>query len=217
MGVRIILVDDHGVIRQGLRSLLDCQPDIEVVGEAEDGRSAIELVRELQPDIVITDVTMPNLNGVDTTRQITRMLPQVKVIGLSGHSNNSFIMGMLKAGASAYILKQCLFDELLEAINVVRQGGRYLGPEVTKAVVSNYIQLLSESSDSPLETLSEREREVLQLIAEGKSTKQIALDLHVSTKAIESNRRKIMEKLNSHSVADLVKYAISGGLTSLEL
>lgn len=217
MGVRIILVDDHGIIRQGLRSLLDCQPDIEVVGEAEDGRSAIELARELRPDIVITDVTMPNLNGVDTTRQITRMFPQIKIIGLSGHANNSFIMGMLKAGASAYILKQCLFNELLEAIQVVRQGGRYLGPEVTKAVVGNYIQLLSESSDSPLETLSEREREVLQLIAEGKSTKQIALDLHVSTKAIESNRRKIMEKLNSHSVADLVKYAISGGLTSLEL
>ncbi len=217
MGVRIILVDDHGIIRQGLRSLLECQPDIEVIGEADDGRSAIELVRELQPDIVITDVTMPNLNGVDTTRQITRLFPQVKVIGLSGHSNNSFIMGMLKAGASAYVLKQCLFDELLEAIQVVHQGGRYLGPEVTRAVVSNYIQLLSESNDSPLETLSEREREVLQLIAEGKSTKQIALDLHVSTKAIESNRRKIMEKLNSHSVAELVKYAIAGGLTSLEL
>jgi len=217
VGVRIILVDDHGIIRQGLRSLLECQPDIEVIGEADDGRSAIELVRELQPDIVITDVTMPNLNGVDTTRQITRLFPQVKVIGLSGHSNNSFIMGMLKAGASAYVLKQCLFDELLEAIQVVHQGGRYLGPEVTRAVVSNYIQLLSESNDSPLETLSEREREVLQLIAEGKSTKQIALDLHVSTKAIESNRRKIMEKLNSHSVAELVKYAIAGGLTSLEL
>jgi two-component system response regulator NreC len=217
MGLRIILVDDHGIIRQGLRSLLESQPDIEVIGEAEDGRSAIELVRELQPDIVITDVTMPNLNGIDTTSQIIRMFPKVKVIGLSGHSNNSFIMGMLKAGASAYILKQSLFDELIEAIQVVRQGGRYLGPEVTKAVVGNYIQLLSKSSDSLLETLSEREREVLQLIAEGKSTKQIALDLHVSTKAIESNRRKIMEKLNSHSVADLVKYAISGGLTSLEL
>lgn len=217
MGVRIILVDDHGIIRQGLRSLLERQPDIEVVGEADDGRSAIELVRELQPDIVITDVTMPNLNGADTTRQITRLFPQVKVIGLSGHSNNSFIIEMLKAGASAYVLKQCLFDELLEAIQVVHQGGRYLGPEVTGAVVSNYIQLLSESNDSPLGTLSEREREVLQLIAEGKSTKQIAIDLHVSTKAIESNRRKIMEKLNSHSIAELVKYAIAGGLTSLEL
>jgi len=217
VGVRIILVDDHGIIRQGLRSLLERQPDIEVVGEADDGRSAIELVRELQPDIVITDVTMPNLNGADTTRQITRLFPQVKVIGLSGHSNNSFIIEMLKAGASAYVLKQCLFDELLEAIQVVHQGGRYLGPEVTGAVVSNYIQLLSESNDSPLGTLSEREREVLQLIAEGKSTKQIAIDLHVSTKAIESNRRKIMEKLNSHSIAELVKYAIAGGLTSLEL
>jgi two-component system response regulator NreC len=217
LGIRIILVDDHGIIRQGLRSLLECQPDIEVIGEADDGRSAIELVRELQPDIVITDVTMPNLNGIDTTRQITSLFPQVKVIGLSGHSNNSFIIGMLKAGASAYVLKQCLFDELLEAIEMVRKGGRYLGPEVTKAIVSDYVQILSESNNSPLETLSEREREVLQLIAEGKSTKQIAINLHVSTKAIESNRRKIMEKLNSHSIAELVKYAIAGRLTSLEL
>ena len=217
MGVRIILVDDHGIIRQGLRSLLESQPGVKVVGEAEDGKSAIELVRQLQPDIVITDVTMPNLNGIETTHQITHLFPKVKGIGLSGHSDNSFIMGMLKAGASAYVLKQCLFDELLEAIQVVHKGGRYLGPEVTKAVVSSYVQLLSESNNSPLETLSERERQVLQLITEGKSTKQIAADLHVSTKAIESNRRKIMEKLNSHSLAELVKYAIAGGLTSLDL
>jgi len=217
VGVRIVLVDDHGIIRQGLRSLLECQPDMEVIGEAENGHTAVELVRELQPDIVITDVTMPNLNGMDATRQITHLFPQVKVIGLSGHTDNSFIIGMLKAGASAYVLKQCLFDDLLEAIQVVSQGGTYLSPETTGTVVSNYIQLLSESTDSPLGILTEREREVLQLIAEGKSTKQIALDLHVSTKAIESNRRKIMEKLNSHSVADMVKCAIIGGLTSLEL
>ena len=210
MGIRIILVDDHRIIRQGLCSLLESQPDIEVIGEAKDGHTAIELVRQQQPDIVITDVTMPNLNGMDATRQITRMFPQVKVIGLSGHTDNSFIIGMLKAGASAYVFKQCLFDELLEAIQVVSKGGRYLSKEVTKAIVSNYIKLLSESTDSPLGALTEPEREVLQLIAEGKSTMQIALDLHVSTKAIESNRRKIMEKLNSHNVAELVKYAIAG-------
>jgi DNA-binding NarL/FixJ family response regulator len=197
--------------------MLETHPDIEVVGQAEDGYNAIELVREMQPDIVITDVTMPNLNGIDATRKIKQLFPDVKVIGLSGHTDNSFVIGMLKAGASAYVLKHCLFDELLEAIQVVSLGDRYLSPELTKGVVRNYVRLLSESNGSPLEILSEREREVLQLIAEGKSTKQIALNLHVSTKAIESNRRKIMQKLNSNSIAELVKFAIAGGLTSLEL
>jgi DNA-binding NarL/FixJ family response regulator len=196
---------------------LESQPDIEVIGQAEDGNNAIQLVRETQPDIVIMDVTMPRLNGIDATHQITRMFPEVKVIGLSGHTDNSFVTGMLKAGASAYVLKHCLFDQLLEAIQVVSRGGRYLSPEITKGLVSNYVQLLSESNDSPLRILTEREREVLQLIAEGKSTKQIALVLHVSTKAIESNRHKIMQKLNSSSVAELVKIAIFGGLTSLEI
>lgn len=217
MGIRIILVDDHGIIREGLRSMLESQRDIEVIGEAENGHTALELVRELQPDIVITDVTMPRLNGMDATSQITRMFPQVKVIGLTGHTDNSFITGMFKAGASAYVLKQCLFDDLLEAIQVVSLGGTYLSPQITGTLVSNYIQVLTESSYSQLGTLTDREREVLQLIAEGRSTKQIALDLHVSIKAIESNRRKIMEKLNRHSVAELVKCAIIGGLTSLEL
>ena len=217
MGIRIILVDDHGIIREGLISLLQRQADIEVIGQAEDGRSAIELVSKLKPDIVITDVIMPKLNGMDTTRQITRRFPKVKVIALSGHPHESFVMGMLKAGASAYVLKECLFDELLEAIQVVQHGESYLSPKVTGTVVSNYVQLLSESTDSPLSSLTEREREVLQLIAEGKSTKQIALELHVSIKAIEANRRKIMGKLHTNSVAELVKCAIIGGLTPLEL
>jgi two-component system response regulator NreC len=163
------------------------------------------------------DVTMPNLNGIDATCQIKQLFPKVRVIGLSGHTANSFVIGMLKAGASAYVLKHYLFDDLLEAIQVVSRGGRYLSPEVTKGIVGNYVRLISESDGSPLGTLSEREREVLQLIAEGKSTKQIALDLHVSAKAVESNRRKIMQKLNSNSIAKLVKLAISSGLTSLEL
>jgi two-component system response regulator NreC len=217
VSIRIIIVDDHGIIRQGLCSLLESQPDIEVIGQADDGHNAIELVREMQPDIVTMDVTMPNLNGIDATRQIKQLFPKVRVIGLSGHTANSFVIGMLKAGASAYVLKHYLFDDLLEAIQVVSRGGRYLSPEVTKGIVGNYVRLISESDGSPLGTLSEREREVLQLIAEGKSTKQIALDLHVSAKAVESNRRKIMQKLNSNSIAKLVKLAISSGLTSLEL
>jgi two-component system response regulator NreC len=216
VSISIILVDDHGIIRQGLCSLLETQPDIEVVGQAENGYNAIELLREKQPDIVITDVTMPKLNGMDATRQITRSFPKVKVIGLSGHTDNSYVTGMLKAGASAYVLKHCLFDDLLEAIRVVNRGGRYLSPALTNGFVGNYARLLSECTDSPLGILTDREREVLQLIAEGKSTKQIALELHVSTKAIESNRRKIMQKLNINSVAELVKCAIVGGLTSVE-
>ena len=148
MGIRIILADDHGIIRQGLRSLIESSPDMEVIGEAENGSTAVELVRVLQPDIVITDITMPSLNGMDATRQITHMFPQVKVIGLSGHTENFYIIGMFKAGASAYVLKQCLYDELFEAIQTVRQGGTYLSQQVTGKVTTNYIQRLSESTDS---------------------------------------------------------------------
>ncbi len=216
MGTRILLVDDHGMIRQGLRSMLEKQPDMEVVGEAEDGREALGLVRELLPDVAVMDVTMPNLNGVDATRQIIREFPKVKILALSIHSSRAFVADMLKAGASGYVLKECTFDELVEAIRAVTSGGTYLSPRVAGVVVSDYVKQLSDAVQSPLETLTEREREVLQLIGEGKNTKQIALQLHVTAKAIEANRRKIMEKLDAHSIAQLVKIAILGGLTSLE-
>ena len=216
MAIRILLAEDHGITRQGLRSLIEQQSDMEVVGEAEDGRKALDLVRQLLPDIVITDISMPNLNGVDATRQIVRDFPQVKVIALSIHSQMAFVTGMLKAGASGYLLKESLFDELLEAIETVMAGGTYLSPKIAGAVVDSFISGLEPVGGSPLDTLTEREREVLQLIAEGKNTKEIALELHVSTKTIEANRRKIMEKLHAHSVAELVKFAILGGLTSLE-
>ena len=217
MSTRILLVDDHAITRQGLRSLIEKQPDLEVVGEAEDGRKALDLVRELLPDIVITDITMPNLNGIDATRQIVRQFPKVKVIALSVHSNRAFVADVLKAGASGYVLKDCTFDELVEAIRTVVDGSVYLSSKIAGVVVSDYVQRLSRIVESPLETLTEREREVLQMIGEGKNTIQIALQLHVSTKAIEANRRKIMEKLGAHSVAELVKIAVLGGLTSLEV
>ncbi len=187
MSIRIILVDDHRIIRQELCSLLESQPDIEVIGQAKDGQNAVELVREMQPEIVIMDVTMPKLNGMEATRQITQLFPKVRVIGFSGHTDNSFIMGMLKAGALAYVPKHCIFDELLEAIKVVSQGGRYLSPEIKKNLFSNDLGFFSEFNDSPLGTLTEQEREALQLI-----TKQISLNLNVNTKAIKSNRHKIM-------------------------
>ena len=148
MGIRFILADDHGIIRQNLRSLIESLPDMEVIGEAENGQIAIELVRELQPDIVITDVTMPSLNGIEVTHQITKMFPNIKVIGLSGHTEFSYIIGMLEAGASAYILKQCLYDELFEAIQIVSQGDIYLSQQVTRKATTKDAQILSESMDS---------------------------------------------------------------------
>jgi DNA-binding NarL/FixJ family response regulator len=216
MSIRILLADDHGIIRQGLHSLLEQQSDIKVVGEAEDGRKAVSLVRELAPDIVIMDITMPNLNGVDATRRIVEEFPKVKVIALSIHSNKRFVADMLRAGALGYILKECLFDELVQGIRVVAGGNIYLSPRITDVVVDDYKGRLSKTADTPLSILTNREHEVLQLLAEGKSTKQIALELHVSVKTIEANRRQIMEKLNIHSVAELTKYAVREGLTSLE-
>lgn len=217
MSTRILLVDDHAITREGLRSLIEKQSDMEVIGEAQDGRKAVELMRKLQPDIVLIDISMPNLNGVDATRQIVREFPKIKVIALSIHSNRAFVVDMLKAGASGYVLKECTFDELVEAIRTVIDGGVYLSPKVAGVVVSDYVQRLAKAAESPLGSLTEREREVLQLIGEGKNTKQIALQLHVSTKTIEADRRKIMQKLDAHSIAELVKIAISGGLASLEV
>ncbi len=217
MSVRILLADDHAIVRQGLRSLLEEQPDMEVVGEAEDGRVAFNLVRELVPDIVIMDITMPNLNGIEATCEIVSEFPKAKVIALSIHSHKRFVADMLKAGASGYILKECLFDEFVQAIRTVAGGGTYLSPRITGVVVEDYVERLSTGPESQLDKLTVREHEVLQLLAEGKSTKQIALELHVSTKAIEARRRRIMLKLGVNSVAELTKIAILEGLTSLEL
>ncbi len=217
MSIKVLLVDDHAIIREGLRSLLEKQPEMEVIADTDDGRKAVELVRELLPDIVIMDITMPGLNGIEATRQIIADFPDVKVIALSIHSKRRFVADMLSAGATGYILKECLFDELVQAIKAVAAGGRYLSPRITDVVVSDYVKRLSATTESPFEALKTREREVLQLVAEGKSTKQIALELHVSTKTIEANRRQIMEKLNIHSVAELTKYAVREGLTTLEM
>jgi len=216
MSIKVLLVDDHAIIREGLRSLLMKQPDLEVIADTDDGRKALDLVRELLPNIVVMDITMPRLNGIEATRQIIAEFPDVKVIALSIYSKRRFVADMLSAGATGYILKECLFDELVQAIKAVAAGGRYLSPRITDVIISDYIKRLSVTDDSPFEVLKTREREVLQLLAEGKSTKQIALELHVSTKTIEANRRQIMEKLDIHSVAELTKYAVREGLTTLE-
>ena len=187
-----------------------------MVGGVEDGRQAVDTVRKLAPDLVIMDISMPNLNGIDATRKIAEEISGVKIIALSIHSSRRFVAEMLKAGASGYILKDCLFDELMEAIKTVLRGEIYLSPRITGVVIDDYVQRLSKQGQPNGPTLSDREREVLQLLAEGKSTKQIALQIHVSTKTIESNRRNIMEKLKINSVAELTKYAIREGITPLE-
>lgn len=213
MSIRILLADDHRMVREGLRSLLEKEDDIEVVGEAEEGRKAVELVRELQPDVVVMDITMPNLNGVDATRQIVNEFPKTKIIALSMHFSKIFVVNMLKAGALGYILKGDPSEELVEGVRTVSGGGAYFSPKAAKIVTE---VLANPLPDSPLDVLKLREREVFQLICEGKNTKQIALELHVSIKTIEATRRKIIEKLDAKSIPDLVIIAIENGVISLE-
>ncbi len=209
------MADDHGIIRQGIRLLLEQEPDIEVVGEAGDGRQAMEEAKRLRPEVVIMDITMPNLNGVDATRRLVSQLPDTKVIALSIHSGRHFVADMLRAGASGYLLKECLADELVRAIRTVVAGQVYLSPAAAKAVVETYVKDAPSSASGRPAALTDREREVLQLVAEGKTTKQIALKLHVSNKAIEATRRRVMDKLGIYSIAELTKYAIRQGLTTI--
>jgi len=215
MSIRILLADDHKIIREGLKSLIDKQPDMQVVGEADNGRETVRLARELKPDVIVMDISMPDLNGIDATRQILSETPDVKVIALSMHTDKRFVVRMLKAGASGYLLKDCAFDELAKAINTVLSDQTYLSPEITTVVVQDIVHQTSTTDTSSLSLLSNREREVLQLLAEGKTTKQIAADLYVSVKTIETHRINIMKKLDIHNLADLIKFAIREGLTSL--
>jgi DNA-binding NarL/FixJ family response regulator len=216
MSIKILLADDHRITRQGLRSLLEKEPDMEVVAEAEEGRTTVRLACELLPDVVVMDVSMPDLNGMEATRQILAELPNVKVIALSMHSDNLFVSEMLKSGASGYLLKDCAFEELARAIHVVVDGKTYLSPAISGVVVDEYLHHLTKTESPGSKVLTDREREVLQLIAEGNSTKQVALKLHISVKTVETHRRQIMSKLNIHTIAELTKYAIRQGLTSLE-
>ena len=218
MSIRVLIADDHKIMLAGLRSLLEKQTDFEVVGEADNGRKAVQMAQEKKPDVVVMDVSMPDLNGIEATKQIIESLPETRVIALSMHSDKRFVMGMLRAGASGYLLKDCASQELANAIVQVAGGKKYLSPEITGVVIDDF--LLGRGSSEEVATaasqLSPREREVLQLIAEGWSTKQIASHLYVSIKTIETHRRQIMKKLDLHSIADLTKYAIREGLTSIE-
>jgi two-component system response regulator NreC len=217
MSIRVLIADDHKIMLAGLRSLLEKQTDFDVVAEAENGRRAVQMAQETKPDVVVMDVSMPDLNGIEATMQIIESLPDTRVIALSMHSDKRFVTGMLRAGASGYLLKDCASQELATAIHQVAGGKKYLSPEITGVVIDDF--LLGNSSaevGTAKSVLSAREREVLQLIAEGWSTKQIASHLYVSIKTIETHRRQIMKKLDLHNVADLTKYAIREGFTSIE-
>ena len=215
MEIRILVADDHRIVREAICSRLNRETGLEIVGEAEDGRNAIQLARELNPDVIIMETSMPNLNGIEATRQIVNELPEVKVIALSAHWDRRSVCEMLKAGASGYLPKRCAFEELVSAIQNVVSNRTYLSSHISGLVVDEYLHRTVEQGKSAYSILTDREREVLQLIAEGKSTKRIARELFVSPKTIEWHRSQLMKKLRIESVAELVKYAISEGLTSV--
>ena len=216
MGIRVVLADDHRIVRHGLRSLLEKERDIEVVAEAANGREAVHLARELRPDVVVMDLSMPDLNGIEATRQVLEEDPDAKVLALSMHSDKRFVAGVLSAGASGYLLKDCALDELVRAIRTVAVNQTYLSPSIAGVVVQGYTQQIRDKDVPVASSLSSREQEVLQLMAEGKPVKEIASTLNLSVKTVETHRHQIMSKLGVYSVAELTKYAIREGLTSLD-
>lgn len=215
--IKVILVDDHQVIREGLKMLLNAHGGIEVVGEADSGRKVIAMLQRVVPDVIVMDVSMPELNGIDATARIRKEYPDVRILALSMHMDRRFVEGMLKAGASGYLVKDCAATELVSAIEFVITGDIYLSPKIAGKVVKSYLEQPSARAMSGTDTLTSREREILQLIAEGNDSKQIAFELCLSPKTVETHRRNIMEKLNIHNVAKLTKFAIKEGITNLEL
>jgi two-component system response regulator NreC len=215
MAIKVLIADDHQIMREGLRTMLEKDPDMEVMGEAEDGRTLMKMLRELTPDVIIMDVTMPDLNGIEATRHITHEFPAVKVIALSMHDNRRFVINMLKSGASGYLIKDCAFRELADAIRlVVTKNKTFLSPGITDVVVNHYVT--GPALDSLVYAiLTPREREVLQLIAEGKTSKQIAECLYVSVKTVECHRHQLMQKLGKRNVAELTKFAIREGIIAV--
>ena len=212
MSIRVLIVDGHKIMREGLRSLLEKKPDIEVVAEAENAKEALRLVQEVAPSLVIIDVVMPSLNGIEATRRILAKTPTIKVIALSMYYDKRFVMEMLRAGATGYLLKDCAFEELDEAIQTVMQERTYITPRIVDIIVKDYVSQAEKPMASALTALTGRQYEVLQLLAEGKTTREIAHQMSLSVKTIESHRQQIINKLNIRSIAGLTKYAIREGL-----
>lgn len=214
MGIRILLADDHQIMVEGLCALLRKHPEMETVGQASDGRTAVEMAEKLSPDVVLMDIGMPNLNGIEATRQMVARHPNTKVMALSTHSDGTTVAKMLKAGASGYMLKASAFTELIKGIKAMVEDRTYLCSRIANVIFSDYVNMITNPKWSGGDGLTGREREVLQLVAEGWTTKEIAATLHISVKTIDSHREHIMDKLNIRNIAGLTKYAIREGLTT---
>jgi DNA-binding NarL/FixJ family response regulator len=213
--IRILLADDHKLMRSGLRVLLEQQPDLTVVGEGSDGREAVTLANTLKPDVLVMDIGMPSLNGIEAALQITQIHPQIAVVMLSMHSDESYVLRALKAGAKGYLLKDSAESELIRAVHAVAEGKSFFSPAVSKVLLDDYVRKLKRSgTDDPYDLLTAREREVLQLVAEGKSNKDVAGILNLSVYTVETHRANIMEKLNLHGVPELILYAVRKGIIS---
>ena len=212
---KILLADDHKIMRAGLRSILEKQPDMEILGEAQNGLVALQLAKKLRPDLIIMDISMPDLNGIEATSRILAELSGLRVLALSMHADRGFLIKMLKAGASGYLLKDCASEELIDAVHVIMKNRLYISPAMVDDMVRGYVQMASREDLSAFSVLTTRERDVLQRLAEGKSVKEIAHDLIISVKTVETFRHRIEDKLHLNSIAELTKYAIREGLTSL--
>ena len=217
MNIRILIADDHSIVREGLKALVEKEPGIEVIAEATNGFEALDLVKKHAPDIVIMDVAMPDLNGIEATRQLTARDPSIKIIALSMHSDRRFVIEMLRAGAMAFMLKDSAFEELVVAIRNVHKGRTFLSSAIMDVVVTDYVRNLGGTDSPAYSQLSDRERQVLKLLAEGKSVKEIGYTLDVSAKTVETHRLNIRDKLGISSLAELTKFAIREGITTLDL
>jgi DNA-binding NarL/FixJ family response regulator len=205
---RILLADDHAVVRQGFKMILAAQPDMEIVGEAGHGREAVELAEQLRPDVIVMDVAMPELNGIEATRRLAASLPHTRVLALSMHKDSVYVREILRAGARGYLLKDSVAADLVSAVRAVASGEGYISPAVSNAVLDDYRRHVT----NPIDLLTSREREVLQMLAEGKTNKEIAGVLNLSVYTVDSHRGRIMEKLNLHSINELVRFAVRNGL-----
>jgi DNA-binding NarL/FixJ family response regulator len=211
--VRILLADDHNILRDGMRLLLERQPGFAVVGEAADGREIVELAREQQPDVVVMDIAMPNMNGIEATRRIVEKQPRTGIVILSMHYDESYVIRSLKAGARAYLLKDALKTELIAAIRAVAEGRSFFSPKISRILQEDYVEALGrKGADDSYELLTDREREILQLVAEGQTNKEIAVALNVSLYTVDTHRTHILQKLNLHSVPELILYAVRKGI-----
>jgi two-component system response regulator NreC len=214
--IKVLVVDDHTILRQGIKALLDNQEGIEVIGEAKDGREALSIIEETLPDVILMDIAMPGLNGLEATRRIKKKFPRMKVLVLTMYTNEEYIFQILNAGANGYLVKETAFQDLISAIKAVYKNEAFMSPSISKKVINSYIKKAQDDEAKTCEVLTTREREILQLIAEGNSSKKIAELLFISPKTVETHRTHIMDKLNIHNRTGLIKYAIRKGMVDVE-